>query len=288
MMLFILRFISGLVRAIPSRFLRAKARAIWQWWQTRNSSRVAVVQRNGLKYRLHLAETIDAGIYYHGCWEPATTEAIKAFCRKGFHALDIGANIGAHTLLMADLVGHTGSVAAFEPMPWARERLLANVALNEFKWIRVIPLALSDHESLENAHFRSSWTIGSDGVSYETAESLAAHETQFTTLDALVTKKVLPGVDFIKMDVDGYEYRVLRGAQNILRERTPAIVMELSEYSLKRVGDSAQGLLSLLESLGYGFRWVAELSKICTGRDLLEMLTPDSSIDIVAFPTAKA
>lgn len=86
------------------------------------------------------------------------TAAIQNLCKPGFIVLDIGANIGAHALCLARIVGESGKVFAFEPTDYAYQELVCNISLNQFKNIVPIKIVLSDRNLLRrSSQFRSSW-----------------------------------------------------------------------------------------------------------------------------------
>jgi hypothetical protein len=72
-----------------------------------------------------------------------------------------------------------------------------------------------------------------------------------TSFDVLIVEMDLPRVDFIKLDIDGYEGKVLRGAREVLAKWRPAIVFEISPGMMAAQGDSAADLIALLEGIGY-------------------------------------
>lgn len=86
--------------------------------------------RGGVHWQLDLREGIDFSIYLIGGFEPATLALYRRLVSPGGYVLDVGANIGSHTLPLALLVGSTGKVLAFEPTRFAVEKLRANAALN--------------------------------------------------------------------------------------------------------------------------------------------------------------
>ena len=87
-------------------------------------------RRGGVRWRLDLTEGIDLSIYLLGAFEPATVKLYRRLVKPGDVVLDIGANIGAHVLPLAVLVGDAGRVIAFEPTRYACRKLQANLALN--------------------------------------------------------------------------------------------------------------------------------------------------------------
>src|SRR5271165_3132248 len=120
-----------------------------------------LVKRDGIAWRLDLKEGIDFGIFL-GLYERSTTRAIRRWVRPGFIALDVGANIGTHTLELARQVGSMGKVFAFEPTFFAHSKLLRNLALNPNLAAIVKPeqlmLAASDNRTAE-LQIYSSWPL---------------------------------------------------------------------------------------------------------------------------------
>src|SRR6266436_7021968 len=88
------------------------------------------VQRGDINWCLDLEEGIDFSIYLLGAFERSTVATLRALVKAGDVVLDIGANIGAHTLGLAKNVGAAGKVYAFEPADFAFQKLLRNLALN--------------------------------------------------------------------------------------------------------------------------------------------------------------
>jgi FkbM family methyltransferase len=119
-------------------------------------------------------------------------------------------------------------------MGWARQKLLRNIDLNRYGNIAVEAVALSDMSGREDVRFRSNWPL--DGK--HQPEANIVESIQFETLDAYTCRAGLE-VDLIKLDVDGYEQRVLSGGLEHLRRYRPIIVMEVDR-------DNADDLVALL------------------------------------------
>src|SRR5205823_3720168 len=83
------------------------------------------------KMHIDLAEHIDSKIYYTGAWDAPTVSSIRRLLKAGDTAVDVGANIGYLSLIMAAQVGASGKVFSFEASGWAFERLMANIRLND-------------------------------------------------------------------------------------------------------------------------------------------------------------
>ena len=216
-----------------------------------------VACRDGIYYRLDLNEYIDSEIYLNGYFEKDTIYALQKLARPGITIFDIGANSGAHTMRMAKLVGETGKVIAFEPMPWAHKKLAANIALNKFSNITVERLGLSDQPARGvEVEIASSWPVSG----YDLRQLHPVHKGRvmkehidFSTLDEYVRAYEIKRLDIIKVDTDGYELKVLKGGAKALEHFRPTLIVEMSRPELKEKGDTLENLISFLDKLGYQF-----------------------------------
>jgi FkbM family methyltransferase len=215
-----------------------------------------ITRRRGLCYELDLREGIDLAIYLFGAFEPSTGRALAAHLKPGMTVLDVGANVGAHTLSLARLVGPTGRVHAFEPTAFAYRKLLRNLSLNPELASRVTThqcFLTRETSHGPPQHVYSSWPlVGSRNVHPKhRGQEKSTSGAQATTLDRIILEHGEPAVDVIKIDVDGFEYDVLLGARAILSRHKPILVMELAPYLLAERGNAADALISLLSSTGY-------------------------------------
>jgi len=139
---------------------------------------------------------------------------------------DIGANVGFFTLVAAKIVGADGFVVAFEPLPANVRQLEKNVTLNALTNVTVIPKAVGSIEGL------AGFAVGDDGrdnsrLSEGPAEGAGEIEVPVTTVDAAVREHDLRMPDVLKIDVEGSEIEVLRGALQTIRRSRPLIVAEV-------------------------------------------------------------
>jgi FkbM family methyltransferase len=167
---------------------------------------------------------------------------LAASLRPGGVFVDVGANVGFHTVAAARLVGGAGHVYAVEPQPWALDLLRANVWRHGLANVSVLPYAASDASgtlrlSVEPGH-RSGARIAEAGDL----------EVDAARLDDLLPDVV---VDVLKVDVEGAEPLVLRGARAIL-SRSPGL-LAVVEFRHERhlSGESPEDALALYESLGF-------------------------------------
>jgi len=219
---------------------------------------VVVCRRRNLVWRLDLREGIDFAIYLLGAFEATTIAAYQRLLRDGFVAIDVGANIGALTLPLAASVGASGLVIAAEPTRYAYDKLVDQISLNadlksRIRARQVMLMGRADI-ALPSA-LPSSWPLSRTDGAHEDHLGISK-DTQGTivmTLDALIKAEGVQRIDLIKLDVDGYEIEVLRGASYVLNEFAPAIIFEHAPYTLVEKGYEPEELLAILRRAGYRF-----------------------------------
>ena len=180
---------------------------------------------------------------HKGVWEPVTLARFASELRPGDTVVDVGAGIGAYTLLASRLTGRDGRVIAFEPHPGLRELLRRNVVFEGAAHVTIRSEAVSD--SSGSAWLRASpQTLGTSTV----AEVPTGIPIATATLDDFCSAEELEP-DVLKIDVEGGEAAVLAGAQRVLADAR-ALFLEIHEPQLARLEvDAAE----LLRSLGDSF-----------------------------------
>jgi FkbM family methyltransferase len=247
-----------------------------------------IVNRGGARWALDLSEGIDFSIYLLGAFEPSTAATLQKLVKPGDVALDIGANIGAHTLGLARSVGPTGRVVAFEPTDFAFEKLQRNLALNPELAARTIAtqiLLVASPSDRSEPEIYASWPLGNtDGVHPKHRGRLATtRNAAVDTLDHFVTANNIDQVDFIKIDVDGHELPVLRGSLGVLTRFRPLLLMEMSPYVHAEENSSFAGLVELLRDAGYAIQDAATWEPLPLDTVKLEQMIPDgASINVIA------
>lgn len=224
---------------------------------------VGVFRRGNIVWELDLRQGIDFAIYLQGGFEPKTLRDYRKVVRPGFVVLDIGANIGSHTLPLAEMVGPSGRVYSFEPTDYAFSKQQRNLSLNPelSKRVNAVQAMLVSCPAQEKpAAIPSSWPL--DGESGTALHPI--HLGRFNTLegarvlrlDDWAARERPSKVDFVKMDVDGYEIDVLEGAEETLSCYKPVMMMEFAPYIFSERGRSFKELLDALLALGYQARTV--------------------------------
>lgn len=191
---------------------------------------------------------------------------VELFCsqlRRGHSVLDIGAHAGQYSVLMAAMCGPTGRVTAFEPDPWARQLLLRNIKLNPtIKSPVVENLAVGEKNGSSILFSRrgnpqSSFARSAVGL---TGDKPIVVEVSTVTIDSYLRDRKLPEPDWIKIDTEGAEIGILRGASDILRASTN-IVCELHPYAWAELGGSFEELKDIVASAGRRLRYLDEDSE---------------------------
>ena len=178
-----------------------------------------------------------------------------SFIKSGMTVMDIGANIGLYSILAAKLVGPSGSVWAFEPSNESAARLERNLLLNNCTSVGVYRLALSDTPNTSRAldsdpGFGDAYRYlrpdaGSKGGS--NSELVAV-----TTLDAWTAANGIGQIDFLKVDIEGGEYRMFRGARELLAANPKVVIMfECEADWCARARCRPSDVFDLLRSLGF-------------------------------------
>lgn len=176
---------------------------------------------------------------------------VSALVRPGDRVLDAGGNIGMFTLLAAKAVGPTGTVDTFEPNPACLERLRPVLALNGIDWVRVHPFGLSDAPAtLELAVLNDHSGVGS--FTAVDPENEAAVTERVRAEVRVGDEMISDGpIRLVKIDVEGFETRAVRGMAKTLRTERPFVVMEMIDGLLRKAGSSSAELFSEMTALGY-------------------------------------
>jgi len=195
----------------------------------------------------------------HGNFEMAERKFVERFLQPGMTAVDIGAYSGLYTLTASARVGHEGRVIAFEPSPYQRRRLQWHVWLNHCSNVRIENTAIGSKEGEEIFFSVRGRSAGYSGLRPpEVKAATRPIPVRVTTLDSYLRQYSLGSVDFIKIDVEGGELDVFKGAVDLLRQRLrPVILCELEDVRTEAWGYKAKDAAAFVKS--FGFRWFRPL-----------------------------
>ena len=169
----------------------------------------------------------------------------------GMTFVDAGACYGIYTLAASKMVGRQGRVIAFEPASRAFRVLQKNVAMNGLTNVLAYPLALT--ETTGKARLYHHPKVGCDSLGRDSSFTETAEEVATESLDNVLQKIQVDRVDVVKMDVQGAEELVLRGAKTILSSKHPIVIFEIYPEGTVPLGLSPYGAWEFLDSLGYKF-----------------------------------
>lgn len=215
---------------------------------------MTVAEVGGLRLVLDSADASVLTTMSSGSYEPHVVDALGRICRPGMTVVDVGAHIGYLTICASRIVGPAGRVIAVEANSENCRLLLATVKANAIDNVTLLPVAVDDHQgwSYFMAHVGSNGGLAGGEIyghnlDAELVEG-AGHVVATFTLDQLVTKPV----DVVKIDVEGAEYRVVKGAARILDADAPYVISEVSREMLHRVSaTSLEEYLALFTDRGY-------------------------------------
>ena len=185
-------------------------------------------------------------------WEPHFGALVRAVVQPGDVVADIGANIGYNTVVLARQVGENGRVLAFEPQSQIRQQLTTNVSENGFGFnVTIFPFALGDQDGqtlqLEPIDYGAEVVNVGDTKIGQGGESI-----QLRTLDSFNLNRL----NFIKIDVQGFETRALRGGAETIRRCRPLMFVEVEEWNLKAQSTSAVELIGTILEQKYTIVWI--------------------------------
>jgi FkbM family methyltransferase len=166
------------------------------------------------------------------------------------HVLDVGANIGDYTLWFSRLVGSGRHIYSFEPSPRAFRFLTRNLAENRANNVTALNWALAEVDGCQE-FFEASRATGHSSLArgaVPPGDECDVVEVRTVRLDTFVAAQQLKRLDFIKMDAQGAEHRVLLGALDTLRRFRPMCLLEFWPYGLTQHGTSPEALLAMLRS----------------------------------------
>lgn len=231
---------------------------------------------------------IDKHIYLYGTYEPHILDLIAKYLKKEGTFVDVGANIGQHSMFSASIVGNGGKVYSFEPIPSIYEQLLDSVKINHFESIiETHNVALGEESKPETLYIEINNVGGSSIVG---PHGKASEEITINIERGDDMLRDIQHIDMIKIDVEGYEYEVLSGMQKILLQHRPIIILEFSGQLYITKGDKhGDKIISLLENIGYDLYDIEDyMRKITSKNTFLSAFSKDKAqCDILCLPKNK-
>ena len=210
---------------------------------------------HGYLVELDLSDWSERLSYFLGRYYDLPSQlALRHLLRDGDVALDVGANIGMMTLLMSRCVGPRGRVVAFEPNPSCVARMRSALEVNAIRNVDIREFGLA------NVAGSCALTVVGAHTGTGSLADLAAFSDGREPIRRLETRveigdeQAIPGeerLSLIKIDVEGFEEKVLVGLRRTLERRRPMVISEMLETNLARAGSSRTRVFALMTGLGY-------------------------------------
>jgi FkbM family methyltransferase len=193
-----------------------------------------------------------AVIFWTGYHEFNELRYLHSYFKPEMVFVDVGANQGEFSLFAAKRLP-TGKVYAFEPVGDFFSMLKENISLNKFANIEPWKLGLSDKAGSFPIYFDSDHKNQNEGIAslFALPDQQVKETIETITLDSFCSNNQITKVDVIKIDVEGAEFQVLKGSEQVLRNSKPLLMVELSEVNFKAAGYTSKELVGWVTSLGY-------------------------------------
>lgn len=210
----------------------------------------------GARFAGALPDSVHGYMYFFGVWEPAITAIYQAALQPGDVVVDIGANVGTHTLLAAHLVGPEGRVHAVEASPWIHARLRHNIQANGVANVQTYNMAATAEPGSVTVYLHDARNLGGTTILATEAERLGARQEAVVEghpLPAIIPKTEILAARLIKIDVEGAEWLVVQGMRNLLPRLRPdvEVLCEVNPAALQALGGSLEALLAIFANAGF-------------------------------------
>ena len=212
-----------------------------------------------LKFSFTLISHSLKSIFYR--YHSDKIKIIKQLIPRPEVVIDVGAHAGQVSKMISRTFNKKVKIIAIEPGLYARFILRLSIFFNRLNNIDILPFAVSDESGFSFLNIpekrKNSFGFGLSHMSNNhkdfTDRNFKTHYdyVSVTTIDKIVSDLELQSVDFIKIDIEGFEYKALLGANDTLKKYKPIIYIELQRHSLARNDDSLDDLYKFLRGIGY-------------------------------------
>ncbi len=231
--------------------------------------------RKGINYKLDISNVIDHSIYFD--YKVKIHESIIEKIKSSTIIFDIGGNIGSSALFYSKIAPFS-RIYSFEPHPDTYNCALENLSLNESNNIHLINLGIGNKKENLKMYEVNQHNPGMNRI-LEGDRNFPYKLIKLDTMANICNELNIEKIDFIKIDVEGFEYAVISSGEYIIRKSKPVILVELDDDHLIEHGSNAKELVSLISSFGYKNLYnAADLSLITTNTNFNKC-----HIDLLAY-----
>jgi FkbM family methyltransferase len=211
----------------------------------------------GIKLWVDPASNFGNRVLREGNYEAELTSAFRELLGAGQTFLDVGGNEGWFSMLAAKLVGPGGRVLTCEPQERLWPVILKNIALNEFTNVQLLPFAVGELRGRGLINLYPSLNTGSSNINSQKRRWEKQQAIELVPLSDVLDSLHDGPVDLLKVDVEGFEHKVLVGAGRHLGTTIKQLVVELHPAQLAALGSSLERVVKLLRDRGYSAHSVA-------------------------------
>jgi FkbM family methyltransferase len=213
---------------------------------------------NGMPIRVIWTDVIGYSICVDGYYDISSVHVLQNFLKPGMTFLDVGTHVGQYTLVASDLVGLRGTVHSFEPQPDTFDILEHNVRTNHLTNVHLNNCALAETSKEVELYVAAPDNVGQSSLRRPHNYSGIALKVPCRTLDEYVEEHRIHRVDLIKIDVEGSELSVLRGARKTISRMKPYLIVEFWDEFQREYGTSCAEMAAFLKELGYELLWITD------------------------------
>lgn len=207
-----------------------------------------IFSRNGYKTKVFLNDYLGHCLFFnYNNPELESYRLLFGLVKNNSVCIDIGANIGYISMGMA-AIARQGKVIGFEPDQINYASAIENLSLNNLPNLEIVNLGLGENSSEAVIDVQVSENRGRNRIAVDAQDG---EKIIIVKLDDFLSQRNIDKVTFIKVDIEGYEYKALKGAEKTLRQCLPTLFVEIDEENLAYQGDCAKDVLEYLQNVGY-------------------------------------
>lgn len=232
---------------------RKKLQHVWLQLMSLPENEITIHWLHAIKLKLNTHTEISRALYIEGTYEPNELYFFSRILKPRMHFVDVGANNGWFSLFATSYIGPDGCSYAIEPSPREINKIKQNIQINSLHSVKILECALSDSYSEKELIIAEDKYDGHNTLGhfiYKTQEKERI-VVRVETLDRLVQNGEITKMDVIKIDAEGSEHAILRGAETSIKKFRPIILIEICEQTLTYQHATPSEIFDLLKELGY-------------------------------------